>query len=81
MRRNSKSEFLKHIGVVFGLAVTVMMLAQTTLFAQSTGTVTGTVYDQSGAVVPKAHAECGVGPCSAQTLGKRALTHDRRAAA
>src|SRR5882672_3391153 len=57
MRRNSKSEFLKRIGLAFGLAVTVMMLAQPKSFAQSTGTVTGTVYDQSGAVVPKASVE------------------------
>jgi hypothetical protein len=57
MRRNSKSELRMRIGVVFGLALTVIMLTQPKLFAQSTGTVTGTVYDQSGAVVPKANVE------------------------
>jgi hypothetical protein len=53
MRRNIGSSFLRAIGAALGLTLAVMLLAQG-LLAQSTGTVTGTVYDQAGAVVPKA---------------------------
>ncbi|MBZ5681354.1 MAG: TonB-dependent receptor [Acidobacteriia bacterium] len=54
MRPKFTSAFLKTIGVAAGLALFIVLLAPTSLYAQSTGTVTGTVYDQAGAVVPKA---------------------------
>ena len=37
------------------VGVMVLLLFIPAVFAQSTGTITGTVYDQSGAVVPKAN--------------------------
>jgi hypothetical protein len=37
--------------------VLFVLLTQSGLYAQSTGTVAGTVYDQTGAVVPKANVE------------------------
>jgi hypothetical protein len=46
--------FLKVLGVAAGLIVLALLLMPSTVYAQSTGTVTGTVYDQSGAVVPAA---------------------------
>ena len=56
MRQNSNSAFLRPIVTILGLTLAVMLFTQT-VFAQSTGTVTGTVYDQAGAVVPKATVE------------------------
>ena len=52
-----RSALLGSIGWASGLAMLFVLLAQTGLYAQSTGTVTGTVYDQVGAVVAKANVE------------------------
>ena len=57
MTRSSISSLLKGVGLASGLAMLFVLLAQSGLYAQSTGTVTGTVYDQAGAVVPKANVE------------------------
>jgi len=57
MRRNLNSTFLKALGATIGFALLLMTLVQPGLFAQSTGTVTGTVYDQAGAALPKASVE------------------------
>ncbi len=56
MRQNSTTAFLKAVVTALGLTLALMLLTQS-LYAQSTGTVTGTVYDQAGAVVPKASVE------------------------
>jgi len=56
MGRNFRSAILRVVGTVAGLSL-AMLLMQQASFAQSTGTVTGTVYDQAGAVVPKASVE------------------------
>src|SRR5579864_4651459 len=57
MTRSSISTVLKGLGLASGLAMLFVLLAQSGLYAQSTGTVTGTVYDQAGAVVPNASVE------------------------
>src|SRR5215471_10289159 len=57
MTRSSIGAMLKGLGLAATLAMMFVLLTQSGLFAQSTGTVTGTVYDQAGAVVPKANVE------------------------
>src|SRR5579864_2028477 len=57
MTRSSISTVLKGLGLASGLAMLFVLLAQSGLYAQSTGTVTGTVYDQAGALVPNASVE------------------------
>jgi len=57
MTRSSISTALKGLGLASGLAMLFVLLTQSGLYAQSTGTVTGTVYDQAGAVVPNASVE------------------------
>jgi hypothetical protein len=57
MRQKSHNALLKSIGLISVLGVWFVLLTQSGLYAQSTGTVAGTVYDQAGAVVPKANVE------------------------
>ena len=57
MTPKSTSAFLKAIGVASGFALCIVLLTSLGAFAQSTGTLTGTVYDQAGAVVAKATVE------------------------
>ena len=57
MTRSSFSTVLRSIGLASALAMLFVLLTQSGLYAQSTGTVTGTVYDQAGAVVPNASVE------------------------
>jgi len=52
MTSNFAVPFLKKVGALASLAT--LLLLSSALYAQSTGTVTGTVVDQTGAVVPKA---------------------------
>jgi hypothetical protein len=56
-RQSSCTGFLKGIGWAACLAVLFGLLAPSSSVAQATGTVTGTVYDQAGALVPKANVE------------------------
>jgi hypothetical protein len=56
-RQSSCKGLLKGIGWAAGLALLFGLFAPSSSVAQSTGTLTGTVYDQAGAVVPKANVE------------------------
>src|ERR1035438_4017057 len=47
---------LKRVGVVTGLAL-VLLIAPFCFGQQLTGTLSGTVYDQSGAVIPNAQLQ------------------------